>query len=211
MLSRTEDIIGIDFDNTIVSYDRLMYDTAVGRGLIPPSTRMNKKDIRDAIRHQTQDGEDQWTRLQAVVYGPLMPSAQIIEGVREFLLASRRLGIRTYIISHKTEYAKFDETGTNMRAASLDWMRQAGFFDPDGIGLEPEKIHFGATRDEKIAHIVRLGCTLFIDDLEEIFLDEKFPAKIDKILFSVTGERHPDLEGVHLFQDWKGICEYCFG
>lgn len=210
VLNPEKDIVGIDFDNTIVSYDAIMHTTALERGLISSDVSMNKKEIRDSIR-SLPGGEDEWTRLQAVVYGPLMPRARIIDGVRDFFLACRASGVRTCIVSHKTKFAKFDETGTNMRTAALDWLNQEDFFDPQGIGLKEEDVHFGGTREEKIAHIVRLDCTVFIDDLEEVFFNQQFPGDVEKILFSVTGEIHPDLKDVHLCKDWKEIREYCFG
>lgn len=202
-------IIGLDFDNTLVTYDEVMYDTALDRGLIASGTPKNKKDIRDQIR-LSSDGEDAWTKLQAEVYGPRMAEAQLVPGVLEFFDLCRQKQIVTYIISHKTEYAKFDETGTNLREAALAWMRQHGFFDPAKINLKADDVYFGGSRSEKIQHIIDLGCTHFIDDLEEVFLDNAFPLTVEKILFSPSA---PDVEGhgYLVFQDWRGICEYIFG
>ena len=42
--------IGIDFDNTIVTYDNVFYEHAVKLGLIDKSVSKNKKQIRDEIR-----------------------------------------------------------------------------------------------------------------------------------------------------------------
>ena len=39
-------IIGVDFDNTIVSYDDVMFETANQFGLIDRSVKKNKKVIR---------------------------------------------------------------------------------------------------------------------------------------------------------------------
>jgi len=48
-------IIGIDFDNTIASYDEPMHRLAVERGLISSGLPKNKKLIRDTIRALEDD------------------------------------------------------------------------------------------------------------------------------------------------------------
>lgn len=45
-------VIGIDFDNTLVSYDDVLYDEALQRGLIHLDSGKGKKDIRDMIRRK---------------------------------------------------------------------------------------------------------------------------------------------------------------
>lgn len=201
-------IIGVDFDNTLVTYDEVMHRAALERGLIRPETQKNKKDIRDEIR-MTLDGEDAWTRLQAEVYGPRMAEAQLIPGVLGFFDLCRRNRVPTFIVSHKTEYAKFDKTGTNLRDAALEWMKRNGFFDEGGIGLNMHDVYFGSTRAEKIRHIIDLGCTHFIDDLEEVFEDAAFPVNVEKILFQPASQSSVTSD-YHIFQDWRGICEYIF-
>ena len=46
-------MIGVDFDNTLVSYDRLMGSVAAGRGLVPAEAAASKRQIRDAIQLRT--------------------------------------------------------------------------------------------------------------------------------------------------------------
>jgi len=201
-------IIGVDFDNTLVTYDEVMYRVALERSLIHAAVPKNKKDIRDMIR-LLPDGEDAWTKLQAEVYGPRMAEAQLVAGVVEFFDLCRRNRITTFIISHKTEYAKFDNTGTNLRLAALEWMREHEFFDLKGINLNIHDVYFGATRAEKIRCIIDLGCTHFIDDLEEVFLDESFPPAVEKILFAPT-KQNIQGDDYFVFQDWREICEHIF-
>ena len=50
-----------------------------------------------------------------------------------------------------------------------------------GLGWEHEQTFFELTKEEKIARIVKLGCTHYIDDLPEIL--EMLPNTITKILF----------------------------
>lgn len=201
-------IIGVDFDNTIVSYDDVMYNVALQQGLIHSATRKSKKDIRDKIR-QLPDGEIQWQRLQAIVYGSRMEEARLIDGVQMFFELCKLYKVRVYIISHKTEYANFDETGTNLRVAAVTLMRGNRFFEADGLDLSEEDVYFEATRREKIERIRHLRCTHFIDDLEETFLEDSFPTNVEKILYA-PHLQHSSLPGVRVVAAWKEINEYLF-
>jgi hypothetical protein len=201
-------IIGVDFDNTIVSYDALMYRTAVHKGLIDNKVRKNKKRIRDAIR-KTPNGEIEWQKLQAQVYGPIMHEAQLIDGVDTFFEHCNRQDISVHIVSHKTEYANYDTTDTNLRAAALKWMSAHDFFEADGIGLSYQKIYFESTRQAKINRIKKLRCTHFIDDLEETFLEVSFPEGVKKILYAPQSYK-TSLKDAWRVTQWKDINDYFF-
>src|SRR5690349_14076920 len=120
-------IIGIDFDNTIVGYDALMRQVGQQRGLLPSSGGKSKKEIRNIIR-SLPEGEMEWRKLQAIVYGPRMAEAELIEGVPAFFQLCRENKVTTFIVSHKTEYAGGDGAGINLRAAALAWMEKNSFF-----------------------------------------------------------------------------------
>jgi len=70
-------IIGIDFDNTIVCYDRLFHKLALKRGLIPKSCPRVKEKIRDFLRKSGKEGD--WTELQGRAYGPDILKAKPLE------------------------------------------------------------------------------------------------------------------------------------
>lgn len=202
-------IIGVDLDNTLVNYDGLMYAVARQRGLIPTDVRKNKKTIRDIIR-QLPDGEVEWQRLQAIMYGPRIKEATLADGIKTFFRLCKKHKATVYIISHKTEYADYDETKTNLRAAAVTWMKTHGFFKADGLGLSPQNVHFAATRQEKIERIKQVRCTHFIDDLEETFLEKSFPTNVEKILYAPNTSSSP-LSGVRVFNTWKDISNFVFG
>ena len=168
-------IIGIDFDNTIASYDEPMHRTAAAQGLIPQALPKNKKLVRDAIR-ALEDGESRWRALQVHSYGPGMPEARAMDGVKDFIGASKERGIPVRIVSHKTEFANFGAPGVNLRESALRWLEAQGFVDSARHGVGREHIHFEGTREEKIARIRALGITHFVDDLEETFLEQSFLA-----------------------------------
>jgi hypothetical protein len=201
-------VIGVDFDNTLASYDDVLYDEALQRGLISSGAGRGKKDIRDVIR-RIPNGEIEWQKVQAVVYGPRMNEAKLIEGVKAFFESCKLNKIRVFIVSHKTKYAKMGQTGTNLREVSLSWMKRKGFFETHGFGLSLENVFFESTRSEKLERIKKIRCTHFIDDLEETFLEDTFPADIEKILY-MPHMKHLDVQGVKLAGSWKEIKNFVF-
>jgi hypothetical protein len=199
-------IIGVDFDNTMVRYDELFHRIAMERALIPPTLPARKNKVRDFLRRQNRERD--WTELQGHVYGPRMAEAQPFPGVVAFFSRAVSQDVPIHIISHKTRAAVVGPA-YDLQQTAREWLAQQGFFDPARIGLSPERVHFGETRQEKIRFIQQIGCTHFIDDLEETFLEEKFPAGVVKILF---GARHPPpgLPAVQAAETWSHISEYVF-
>ncbi len=198
----------MDFDNTIISYDRLIRATALRMGLIDATVPASKKAMRDAIR-LTPDGENSWQKIQAEIYGPGIDGAELIEGVEEFLSRCRARAIPLHVISHKTEYANFDSTKTNLRQAALGWMERRGLFAPSGGGLDRAQVNFAATRSEKIACIKALNCSHFIDDLVEVFDDPEFPAGVEKLLFDQSTSQSNSAAGT--FASWHDISAHLLG
>jgi hypothetical protein len=201
-------ICGVDFDNTLVTYDELLTTIARERGCIGTGPIETKRAIRDRIR-RLPDGEIEWQKCQALLYGPRIGEARLSDGVGTFIRLCRQHGIQVHIISHKTEFSRYDPSGTNLRSAAMNWMTANGFFEPDGLGLDPRHVFFAATRDEKIARIRQLVCTHFIDDLEETFLEEAFPLATARILYE-PGRQFPAPHGVALMRTWQEICDYLF-
>jgi len=202
-------ICGIDFDNTIVSYDGVLSKIARERGLLRADGIHSKKEIRDKIR-QLPGGEMEWRKCQAQFYGPRMSEAKLAEGVAQFFQLSRQHHLRLYIISHKKEFSDYDPSVTNLRKTAKEWMSANGFFDPDGFGLTPDDVYFDDTRRGKIDRIRTLGCTHFIDDLEEVFLEESFPSNVVRILYE-PGRSSKVPADITLMTSWQDICGYFFG
>ena len=73
--------IGIDFDNTIITYDDVFRAAATASGLIAPGFSGNKQAVRDAIR-LLPDGELAWQHLQGRVYGKGIGGAAMVRGRR---------------------------------------------------------------------------------------------------------------------------------
>ena len=200
--------IGIDFDNTIVSYDHVFAAEAKARGLIPADFTGTKTEIRDHIRN-LDDGETEWQRLQGRVYGARMHEAHLIEGVGDFLTGCRKRDHEIFIVSHKTQYGHHDPDRVDLRSAALKWMEGQGFFDDSGYGLGRDNLYFEPTRADKVDRIKTIRCSLFIDDLIEVFAETKFPDDVERYLFQ------PGLDAPQVpykaFGSWQEISNDIFG
>jgi hypothetical protein len=175
--------IGIDFDNTIITYDAVFLTAARQWGLVGADFTGGKQAIRDTIR-LLPDGELSWQRLQGQVYGKGLAQAEMVEGVDAFLRHCRDSNVPIAIVSHKTEFGHHDPDRINLRDAARAWMSKHSFFKVGGYGIASDAVYFESTRQDKIARIVQVGCTHFIDDLEEVLCDPTFPSGVERILFS---------------------------
>jgi hypothetical protein len=202
-------VVGIDFDNTIVSYDRLMRDIAAEWGVVAPDSTMRKREIRDTMRARP-NGEHLWQQLQADAYGRRLPEAVMADGVREFLLECRQRAVRVHIVSHKTQFAAAGRD-VNLRDAATRWLEMQGVFGQDGLGVERDDVHFESTRAEKAARIQALGVSHFIDDLEEVFAEPGFPEGVERILYAPDAPDASAPSGAaRVIGSWAGIREHMF-
>ncbi len=172
-------LIGIDFDNTIVSYDKLFYKVALEGSYIPEDLEPTKLHVRDYLREV--DKEDVWTEMQGYVYGARMDEADAFSGVFEFMRWATDSGIKLAIVSHKTKYP-FLGKRYNLHNAARKWI-EANLHDEKSHFINDDHIFFELTKEEKLDRIRSLACNYFIDDLPEILLSPNFPGKVDKILF----------------------------
>jgi len=197
--------IGLDFDNTIVTYDRLFHLAALERGLIAAGVPRRKREVRDAIR-LLPGGENAWTELQGVVYGRRMPEAEPAPGVEDFLRACGAAGVRVSIISHKTEFPAIGER-VNLRDAARAWLAARGLASRHGIAAAD--ILFLGTLAEKLAAIADRACTHFVDDLVEVLGHPDFPPGVERILYAPACGTPPP--GVVAFDSWEGVRGHLFG
>lgn len=179
--------VGLDFDNTIAGYDELFAALCVEEGYFDVAPAGGKPAIRDALRARA-GGEADWRRLQALAYGPRMADARMFDGVATFLKFCRYEKLGVSIVSHKTRRPACCEIDTDLREAALEWMKTRGFFSDCGFGLSPGDVYFEDSRADKVARIRELDCTVFVDDLEEVFNEAQFPSITHRILFAPQGK-----------------------
>jgi hypothetical protein len=173
--------IGIDFDNTIVSYDALFHRVALEKKLIPSGLSANKVAVRDHLR--SCGLENTWVEMQGYVYGARMDEAEIYPGFTTFLDWARSAKHQVSIVSHKTRHP-FAGPQYDLHAAARSWIN---IHLQDSHSNVPwfadHSIYFELTKIDKISRIGSIGCDVFIDDLPEILLAENMPKQIRKILF----------------------------
>lgn len=198
--------IGLDFDNTLITYDDVFLAMARERGLTAADFRGRKQAIRDSIR-LLPDGELSWQHLQGYVYGKGVAQAAMFEGVGSFLRQCKTRNVPVVIVSHKTEFGHRDPERVNLRQAALDWMTAQGFFKE--YGITRENVYFESTREEKIERIARLSCTHFVDDLEEVLTDPGFPGGVERILFA-EGGASADTKSYIVCPTWREIEQQVF-
>jgi hypothetical protein len=176
--------LGVDFDNTLICYDGVFHRAAVDEGLVPAATPARKEAVRDHLRAAGR--EDDWTALQGVVYGSRLRQAEPFPGALELLAEAVRAGLDVSIVSHKTRHP-YRGPPLDLHAAALDWLEHQGCFDPAGVGLRRDRVHFLLTKEAKLEQVARCGCTHFVDDLPEILLSPLFPAGTARLLFAPAG------------------------
>lgn len=195
--------LGIDFDNTLVCYDRVFHRLAATRGDIPPDTPVDKTAVRDAIR--ATRGNDRWTELQGEVYGARMEEAALYPGVAAFLAAARDRGVAVWIVSHKTERPARGYP-YDLHAAARTFLDLTGITTGPQPLVDPQHVFLEPTREQKAGTIGRLRCTHFIDDLPEFLEEPFFPSGIARILFDPAGQHEPTPDYA-AFGSWTALRE----
>jgi len=191
--------IGIDFDNTIVSYDSVFHRVALEKALIPKELTVSKLSVRDHLRRAGL--EQAWIEMQGYVYGARMDDAGLYPGVLDFLRWGRENGIAMYIISHKTKHP-FAGPQYDLHIAARTWVRKH-LSDGSRPYLAADSMYFELTKDAKLARINALGCDVFIDDLPEIIEAPRFPGATEGILFD-PDDHHLDSKLARV-QNWQQL------
>lgn len=194
--------IGLDFDNTLVIYDNIFFETAKRQGLITEKIARNKVAIRNYLRQKGE--EHKFTLLQGEVYGKGILEANPAIGMIEALSRLQEKGHELCIISHKTA-TPFEGPKYNLREAAIKWLTSNRFFDTDGLNMKLEDIFFESTKEEKIERIHQENCDYYVDDLPEIL--EKLTSRITKVLFCGQNGQNKsgDISTMHIISNWNEL------
>ena len=194
-------LLGLDFDNTLVKYDRLFYALAIERELIDKNMPENKIAIRDFLRREGK--EEQFTLLQAEVYGKRILEAEAAVGMLENLKKISDNGISMVLISHKTK-TPYKGPKYDLHQAAWNWLEKNNFFDPSGLNWSKEQVFFEETKYNKIERIIEQKCTHYIDDLEEIL--EMIPNKVKKIKYGTVSKEGKNGNIIEMM-DWREVTQ----
>ena len=194
-------LLGLDFDNTLVRYDKLFHKLALEKGLINESLPADKTTIRDYLRNKGQDKN--FTLLQGEVYGPRILEADASSGMLNSLTKLKNKGIEMVLISHKTRIP-YQGPKYDLRGAAIKWLEKHGFFDKGKLNWGPDKIFFEDSKESKIQRIHSLDCTHYIDDLPEIL--ELLNTNIQRILYNPRNKGVKNTKYTVL-KDWHNLEE----
>lgn len=197
-------MIGVDFDNTIVCYDRLIHQTACEWRLIPTEIASSKSAVRNYLRAHGQ--EDAWTELQGYIYGKGMRYADPFPGVLEFFALCRERSVPVGIISHRTAQP-FKGPAYDLHQAAHEWIQRHGFYDEARIGLSSAQVFFELTKAGKLTRIAKMDCKFFVDDLPEFLGEPGFPKGVEKILFD-PGEHCNDENRFRRVKSWHELFDW---
>ena len=199
-------LIGVDFDNTIVCYDRLFHRLALERGWIPPELDADKSSVRNYLREV--DREDDWTLLQGIAYGSRIEEAAPFPGVKEFFSRCHSQQVPVCIVSHKTRHP-YRGPSFDLHEAARGWLKAHRFLDSSAMGLSEGQVFLEETKQAKLARIAAAGCTHFIDDLPEFLLEKDFPPGVCRILFDPAEQYSPPGDLLR-FTSWQGLQAHFF-
>ena len=195
--------IGLDFDNTIVSYDSLLHKVALEQNAVPQSTARTKLAVRDHLR--VIGKEDVWTAMQGYVYGARMAEAEAYPGVHDFFKWASERNIDISIVSHKTRHP-FMGPAYDLHQAARGWI-EAHLVDARGSLLPADQVFFELTKEEKLARIGALQCDWFIDDLPEILQASDFPERVSRLLFDPDAH-HIAISAMPRMASWHAVQQH---
>ena len=192
--------IGIDFDNTIISYDPLFQKFA-DRNKIKIPHHSNPKNAVKSFILQKPKGNLQWTALQGEIYGKKIAEAKLSDDFLNFLDLSKKSGHDICIVSHKSIFNSISPY-YDLQKAAKKWLSKNKVTIPSRV--DEKACFFELTQEEKIFRIQKEKCDIFIDDLIEIFNHKEFPKYTHKILFGIG---HPSHQSIYSWQDASKIIE----
>ena len=182
--------IGLDFDNTIVSYDRAIEVLADRMLELPDELPRNKTSLRDYLRAAGR--EEDWTNFQGALYGPGMAYAEPFEGAVETLQILQAEGHRLSIVSHKSR-RPYAGPPYNLHKAAKSWiathLQSKGLFVDKGKDSPTRTISFLETLEKKLDFIAQIECDVFVDDLPEVLGSTRFPKRTIGILFNEGNDK----------------------
>ena len=170
-------LIGIDLDNTIINYDKVFFSVAIKNKLVPKNISKNKISIKKYLFKKKLTKK--WKVLQSEVYGKNISEAIPYKGILKVINELVEKKINFKIVSHKTKNPYVGKK-LNLHKISKKWLKEK-ITKLCTKKLKKIEIYFETSQAAKIKRIKKLGCTHFIDDLQNIL--EKLPTNMTKILF----------------------------
>jgi hypothetical protein len=177
--------IGLDLDNTIITYDKLIFKLAKEKYSISKRFVNKEKDFlkKEIIKKK---GNKEWTAFQGLVYGKYILRAKLSDNFYNTISKIKSF-YDLYIISHKTKWSKIG-IKINLRNAAKKFLKKNKIAYCKNSLIKNKNIFFENTEQEKIKKITNLKINYFIDDLIKVLL--KLPKRINKINFNLKKRKN---------------------
>ena len=197
--------IGIDFDNTIACYDGVFHAAALERGLIPTDLAPRQEQRPRSPQRRWPQGRFHRTARLCLrrAHGP----GVALSGLRRIYWRRTRRRPRTL---HRQPQDPASDPGAQARHACgrprLSGRPRSGRRGASQI--DPARVFFELTKEEKVARAASLRCEMFIDDLPEILAMPGFPEGMRKILFDPENQFAGSPDGAGKFDrrsSWAAI------
>lgn len=167
--------LGLDLDNTLIDYTPAFGPLVIEHGLGTGT------ESRDQLRHRLRrpDSDEQWQLLQSVLYTDGLAYATMAQGALDCIETALARDWHVCIVSHKTLHTPERFGSRDLRAPATEWLARVGVADLVGS----EQVHFAESQDEKVALIAEYACDVFVDDLEEVLVNQAMPSHTLRILY----------------------------
>jgi hypothetical protein len=188
--------IGFDFDNTIVDYDLVF--TQIADQLNLEYLDSPKNSIKNY--YEVELGQpNSWKKIQFTVYCELIskisPSKKFIT-LLNWLIDNKH---DIFIVSHKTQNIKINNTNLNLREPAKKWIEK-------NIPIfKKERIFFESSAAAKVRKIKSLSLDFYVDDLLSILNHRQFPVVTKKILFNSSELK---LNNIYIASNWDEVKSY---
>ena len=94
----------------------------------------------------------------------------------------------------------------DMHAAARGFLAARGLVGDGASQIDPAKVFFELTKEEKVARAAALQCEVFVDDLPEILAMPGFPDSMRRILFDPENQfARKQAPGIHRSSSWADI------
>ena len=195
--------IGIDFDNTIACYTNAIECVADDFFTLPDNLPRSKIELRNYLR--TTNREREWTEFQGFLYGPGMIYAKPFDNAIATMHELEARGHELCIISHRSRYP-YAGPRYNLHEAAFAWIEKNLY--AKNVFTNNSSINFLETKEQKLAKIGELQCSLFLDDLVEIIESKHFPKCTSGILFDSQSKSESLKKNYSSISDWRELLNY---
>lgn len=175
--------IGLDFDNTIVSYENVFLSYSKERNWTLPNKFSSAKSFVKEKIQNSPGGNLEWSALQGEIYGNRIIDAKPTVDLINTMQKLSEMGYQFKVISHKSLFPIVGDI-INLHEVALQFLQDMNILGNAKINLTSDDCFFELTEEDKLSRIHSENCNYFIDDLQSIIENPNFPSSCIGILYS---------------------------